>query len=626
MTNSGSPPGVQSYKLDTKKQEMPQNMTLIALALIPVMIVYFWFSWPLEQTDNALFYIYGAHAMDLSDPYFYPPHLMQKMNIFVVMNFINLAVECDAQCSAISHSAAWGVLAVISVFILAATLARSTVCGLVTALFFAICHGFWVYSTQGEVYVPAIGAMVTAMMLLFTNKGPTLETWRIVLICILWPLGVMYHLVNVLFFIPLMIYFIGFQGIRGMYQWAVVSFTSGAITLACFIIAFFWSEDGPYNLEAFKVWLFEIANRPLTNWGTTENWFDFDRILVSIWSQISTFTLLPQSLTLDMPTPLNQLPLAVIGSLTIGAILLWTAIQIFRGGEFRTVRLFFLADFSANFLLYTWWDPGVLKFRMPSMIGLIFLGMLSIVDLRERLNRAGNLMVSGVVAATIAVMFTFNITAPLELRRSYGPYYAEAEVMHRLAPASCTIYGLGTHLNPLQYYFERGDQLFMPIAEREWALAFTGELETDRQFDNDETCAFVPLGFMTEMRFEDRVTGYLPDAKWTDYLGYFFDVQPAADGNGVTFDSFTGHTDDPGLPYLLVDRTQRDWAESVDVIGERIWDLKNTAVANLGPRFAHIDRHDVLLLIPQTDLRLVRPRKLIFGYAMGDQARAPEEY
>src|SRR5690606_38364502 len=103
--------------------------------------------------------------------------------------------------------------------------------------------------------------------------------------------------------------------------------------------------------------------------------------------------------------------------------------------------------FATNFLFFAWWQPMVHKFYIPSSVPLIFLTAMAIHDIYLRVgSTSARRLVAGLASAVVAVIFVFNLSSVLELRRSLGPYHAEAAVLDRLTPENCTIYSVGHHL------------------------------------------------------------------------------------------------------------------------------------------------------------------------------------
>jgi hypothetical protein len=284
------------------------------------------------------------------------------------------------------------------------------------------------------------------------------------------------------------------------------------------------------------------------------------------------------------------------------------------------VRVYFLLLFGINFLFFVWWIPHVHKFFIPSSIPLIMLIALAIHDLRARLaHQLGRRMMDGAVAATITLVFAFNLSSVLELRESRGPFYAEAQILNELAPPDCNIYGIGDHVEALRYYFDRRNLVHIAAFEREFFLSSTGA--APRRDFQDEACAFIPLGFLSEQRYEQRIAGFLDGGSWPEYVAYVLDVRPAAGSDGISYNPFEMIAAEKGPPNVLIDRRRRVHARSLDQLTGAISAEVDLALQKIDPQCPKREYGYMLLVLPRTDLEIERDRLLIFGYSWGGPAR-----
>ena len=378
----------------------------------------------------------------------------------------------------------------------------------------------------------------------------------------------MYHLASVFLFLPLLTFFYGTQGWRGWWQLTMVSAIAAGIVLSTFVAAYWWAGHDWVGheqraVEGFISWVVAITDHPLTDWGSLSNWRPTGLGRAG-WSQMKTITLLPDYLMFDQGSLRGQIPLVIIGALVVSAALLWNAIQIMRRVPPALARVYFLLLFATNFLFFTWWDPDVHKFYIPSLIPLIILISLTLRDMYMRATgRLSRRLIGGTVTALIALVFVFNLFSILELRRSRGPAYAEAEILNRLAPGRCRIYSHGPHLGPLGLYFGRYDNVYIPLLEEEFYRVKLGQPLAEGPIIKDEDCAFIPLGLLSEQRYEKSVGRYLDTASWPDYVAYVLDVKDASGNDSVTYNSFK-LAEGGGLPYLLIDRRRRVQGRDLD--------------------------------------------------------------
>ena len=482
-----------------------------------------------------------------------------------------------------------------------------------------VAHGFWVFATQGEAYVPTVGCLTAAMALLLTNQSPTLGVKRTIAIAALWALATMYHLASVVFMVPLCAYIFATQGWRGWLPLGIVCGLAGTTVVAMFTAAYLMSTSLPVSFAGFLDWVLEISDRPLTDWGSVSNVVDLRDLVRGMWSQIAALTVLPDYLALDLDSPWDQLPLGIVGGVTIAAVLLWNAIQVARRTDTAWARLFLLLLFSTEFLLFVWWDSAVHKFFIPSSIAIILLAALALRDLwRTAKGTLARRLLGVGVASLITLAFVFNISSVVELKRSFGPYHAEAEVLNRLAPKDCYIYSVGNHNGPLMYYFSRNNTVFAPLLGREFFLIATGEVAPEPRVYAGERCSFIALGWLSPGLFELRIRPYVKTAEWRDYVGYVLDAHPAAAGGGISYNPFELRWEN-GVPYLLIDRERRVEVASIDLVTDQLLAAQAEALAGLGE--ANTLENWVFLAVPRTDLKINRMRDRIFGYAWGDFAR-----
>ena len=612
--------------LSTLSQRDEQNVGFMpGLMLIVFTLILLYALRPLEISDNAIGYIMRVQSSLNGIESFYPPHLFQAPIIGLFHQVLSSVSSCDVTCASVAHSMFWAAIAVFSVFVMSRKLLRSTVGGLATAVAVLVAHGFWVYATQGEVYVPTVGCMMAATALLFTSRTETLSVARIVGVAAFWALSTTYHLASVVLFVPFAYYFFATQGSRGWRQLAIVCALAGSASLGSFISAYVWTATAPLSLASFLDWVLEITDRPLTDWGTTANLVSFGELVRAVWSQIKAITLLPDFLTLRMAPPLDQLPLAILGALLIGAVLLWNAVQVVRLGHAGWPRLFLLLMFAVFFVFFSWWQTSVHKFFIPSSVPLIIMAALAVRDLLSHVVSArAQLLTGGAVATLIALIFSFNLVSISELRASYGPFHAEAEVLDRLNPDECTIYSVGNHLNPLKLYFGQTNNRFVPLFEREFYLLSTGQLSVEKpRLYSGETCAMVPLGYLAELRFRDKVVPFFPAGRWPDYIAYMLDAQPSPEGSGITHHPFEVIETD-ALTYLVIDRRSRVAAADIDAVTETISAVTTRVLEANWPADMADRWGATLLALPRTNLAIGRSRSLIFGYGWGDVGRMPD--
>ncbi|MCS6778572.1 MAG: hypothetical protein NZ555_02575 [Geminicoccaceae bacterium] len=604
--------------------ERPETSLLVVLTLAVLTFLFYFTFRPYEFSDNGIHYLESARRSTFANPGFYPPHLLHPPMIDMAWSlFSSIIPGCDLFCSAALYIGLWATIGIVATFLAARALLGSLPGALATAIGLGVAHGYWVYAGQPEVYVPTVGAMTSALALLLT-AGPVLGTGRIVLAAIFWALACFFHLASVVLFIPFGILVLGRYGFGAWRKLLLLYVVAGGIVLTGFLGAYAWVGVRPLSPAGFLEWVLEITNRPLTDWGTTANLVSVGELARAAWSQVRALVLLPEMLTLPLPPPLDQAPIAVLVGSAIAATLLWNLVQLLRRADLAVPRATLLAMFALLFVFFIWWDTGVHKFFIPSSAPLVLLAAIALRDVASRFTDIGRRRLVGIVATVLAIMFLFNASSVLELTRSRGPGHAEAGVLARLGGEECRLWVDGTQMGPLMLYYDRQNVGFFTLLPRDFYLRAIGEAPASPPPFTGEPCAFVPIGWLTRANFEDVVRPYLPEGRWEDFIAYLLDARPTGDGSRITHHPLDIVRDE-ALTYALIDRGERVESEGIEAVTEAI---ERTARAELDahwPASLHERWGPTLLAVPRTDVRVERDRRLIFGYGWGDIARRPVE-
>ncbi|MBN3039762.1 MAG: DUF2723 domain-containing protein, partial [Candidatus Omnitrophica bacterium] len=142
---------------------------------------------------------------------FHPHHLLYNLsirNFFLLLNKLSMAT--DIILAAQIHNIFFSTISVLSIFFIIKKLTSSYVLSVLAGMSLLFSLGFWRLSTQIETYIPSL-AFLSLMMLTISSKDRMLNTNQLLMIAFLQVLAVLYHQMNILFFIPLIIYFFTFQ-------------------------------------------------------------------------------------------------------------------------------------------------------------------------------------------------------------------------------------------------------------------------------------------------------------------------------------------------------------------------------------------------------------------------------
>ncbi len=590
-----------------------------ALCVFMITMVFLYVGHPQEMSGNATNYAYTASQVGLQDMRLYPPHLMHVPTLSLLYNLLASVSSCGTTCSAMLHSMLWAGIAIVSVFLIGKRLfGLLGALGLAAAVLFS--HGFWIFATQAEVYAAGVGASMAASCLLLTTPPGPCSRLRLIGVALFWAAAVMYHIVNVLLFVPFFIYFAFTRGRSGAWQWLVTSVIAGGIVFVCFIVAYFWSQDG-LSIRGFFVWLLEITNRPLTEWGTVQNWAPF-AIVQCAWNQIEALALWPPAYAFGLSYPWFQVPLAVVVGALLALSLGWNLIAIARRREHRSERLFFVTLCMVWFLVFTWWDPTVHKFYIHSaVVFIVLIAFVAYDAMRAIASSVARRIAAGALAATIVAVAGLNSFSIRELARSKGPFVAEAARLVEISPPGCRIYSVGQHLGPLRTYFDRRDDYFILRVEREFFNVTTGVEPRKPDRFADEPCTFLMLGWLSPQQFERTMARYMPNQTWEDYIAYMVDARPLPTG-GLSVNPIEILADGGDARYVVIDRRTRTEVKAIAEVVEPLRRAVEAAMArfpetqDMSPRLV-----SGVLSVPWTGFATLYNRERLFGYSWGDEAR-----
>lgn len=590
-----------------------------ALCVFLITMAFLYVGHPQEMSGNGTNYSFTAGQVGLHDMRLYPPHLLHVPALSLLHNLLAPVSSCGTTCSAMLHSMLWAGIAIVSVFLIGKRLF-----GLLGALGLAaavlVSHGFWIFATQAEVYAAGVGASMAASCILLVAPPGPLSSSRRIGVALFWAMAVMYHIVNVLLFLPFLIYLAITRGRDGVWQWLVTSVIAGSIVVACFVGSYLWSQE-TLSVHGFFVWLLEITNRPLTEWGTVENWTPF-AIAQGAWNQIEALVLWPPAHAFGLSYPWFQAPLAVVVGAILAVSFVWNLLAIANRREHYEERLYFLTLSVVWFLVFTWWDPTVHKFYIHSAVAfVVVLGFTAYDVVRAVASSFARRITAGALAVAIVAVAALNSFSIRELARSRGPFVAEAARLVEIAPPGCRIYSVGQHLGPLRTYFDRHDGYFILRLEREFYNVTTGAQPRDPERFADEACTFVMLGWLSPQQFERTMARYMPDRTWEDYIAYVVDARPLPSG-GFTVNPIEVLADGEDARYVVIDRRQRIEVEAITTVTEPLRRAVEAAMArfpetqDMTPRLV-----SAVLSVPWTGYETVYNRERLFGYSWGDEAR-----
>jgi len=576
---------------------------------------------PLQLSDNSIHYLRAVRDASLADPPFYPPHLLH-MPAIALLEWLSGPLGCDVTCAGRLHTALWAGVAAAATWAIARTFtgpfgALATVFGLFAA------HGMLVFATQAEVYVPTFASALAAAALLLRAPGGLPGPGRLVAAALLWAIATLYHTASAFVALPFLLWLVLRGGRRGFAAWVFLSGLAGSLVLSVQIAAWMLGTGGPHTPSAFLAWMFGIASQPLTVWGSITHLDPLD-LARGLWNLTEALAMWPWALRAGLRYPWYQLPLGLV----LGGALLVTVLHhlraLWREGAHRDLRIFLLALFAVWFLVFTWWDPSVLKFYIPAAATVVLLFSLALHDLAAAGYRR---LAAGLAAAGILLGGTGSAFSLAELRHSPGPYHAEAAKLLALAPPACHIWAYGTVTGPLAFHFGFTRTRYAVGVERAFYLHTTGRRPAEEDPFAGERCAFLMVGWLSRERFERVIKPYLPQASREDFLAFVLRARPLADGS-VEHDALRVITDGDDRRYLVIDRERRVQVSSLAVTAARIDALVAEALARIPPDPPLTPGERVeFLLTPKTGFSERWQTSLrMFGYGGSPEVRLAVEH
>ena len=409
-----------------------------------------------EQTADSLDYALAART---GRGMFHPHHLLFSpiVRLFGLLTAV-VSPSQDPILAGQIHNILWAVVVLVSIQIVAREILGTETGALLAALGLLACRGFWLYATEIEAYVPALGCLALIVAILARRRERPLERRHHVLLAALLAAAVFYHQGNVVFCVPLAWYLMA--GGRKDRRGVVTIFGLAGLAVLCGYVAAFRYSDAQESAAAalgvqpgtgiggFVRFCLAYAFHPSPGWGTWRNFglLGAGRLVHSQLRDVITF---PWSLRF-VAIPGFALMLAVLYA--------WHLRRLVKERTRDAMRGFLLAWLAAYHAFYLWWFPGEKEFFIIPLLPLALLLGLFVRDLLEgrELPRAWRRALLALALSGIGLLGASNLaTTILPYHRSRGSAYQDASLLAARAPADCmpvVDYAVGQNL---RYYFDR---------------------------------------------------------------------------------------------------------------------------------------------------------------------------
>jgi 4-amino-4-deoxy-L-arabinose transferase-like glycosyltransferase len=481
-----------------------------------------------EQTADSLDYALSART---GAGMYHPHHLLF---IPIVRLFLHglarMGIGPDPILAGQIHNILWGIVTTVCLFWAGERLLGSPFGGIVAAFFLLVARGFWLYSTQLEVYVPATGCLALMTVLLLTQRRDSLRVVQGLLLSFLLALAVLYHQSSLLFCIPLGYWLIRGRGKARAWKNLWVLLPSGALVLVAYLIAFRYTDvetripdvlsvTQRSTLGGFVRFCLAYGFYPQTGWGTFRNVLSVMGIARLVHSQVQCLV--------TFPWILRFIVIPGFGLLLAGLVL-WHARRSVRGAAEAPARRFLLLWLLTYYGFFLWWFPGEREFFITPLYPLILLAALAVKDMSD----AGGALagrrawVRGAVLGLLGVVAAINAAQTILPRhRDRGSSYAAASTLAGRLPAECLVVGDYSVGQNLRYYFgrERFWEAAMPLFYFYRGLPLPERYRPERQ-----ECLAVDLSFVSPDYSLGGLDAYGHPAAWTRFLTWLLGVEEGA--------------------------------------------------------------------------------------------------
>ena len=382
-----------------------------------------------SQTPDSLGYAYKAKT---GVKMFHPHHLLYvPITHAIFLGLTNFCKGGDAVLAGQIHNIIWAIITILSTYFIVRHLLSSDLWGLIASVILLITQGFWIYSTQFEVYIPALGALSILSATLIVRADSKLSFRSVILISLLLTMSIFYHQTNVLFCIPLTYYLMATQGRRRYKVTGMVFLITGLIVSWVYIFVFL-QRKSPHTFNGFLRYCLTYTFAPDPDWGTWHN--------ISL-SGIANLTRSQLWNLIALPSHSSNVPLYVFG-LILGGLFIWNIIQICRHKSYLKIRSFLLIWILIYFSFFLWWLPIEREFFIITLLPIILLTFITINDVLIKLSHLYIFKSIFLVTLVISVL----ATAKPNFTRSFLPnhrYKCQAVTralrINEIAPRECII-------------------------------------------------------------------------------------------------------------------------------------------------------------------------------------------
>jgi len=474
----------------------------------------------LEQSPDSLSY---ATSIRSGEGMFHPHHILFAPAVKAIYLFLSICCSTyDAIISAQIHNILWASLATAGAYIATQKVTGSAFIAGATSSLFLISNGFWLFSTQTEVYVPATAPLIMLTALLLESRGK-IDLSQTIFSIILLSLAVLYHQSNVLFCIPLFFLVGGGDSGTNLKRYLSIILPAGLLTLI-FYLSVFIASGAEFSFSRFISFCIPYASHPNPEWGTFAN-FSFTGIGRLLDSQLRDIIYIPGVSSL--------VRYAAVGTFSLFLLFLGgAALYLFKRGRLVATSLMFPVVWLTTYYLFNlWWLPGEEELFISTIFPLLLLGGIllkgaSAIFLDEDMVRRTKLVSLAIILIVAGINFFMTI---LPHSSDKGDFYREALAINKLERNECAVIaGYGVVQN-LTYHFDRknSDEIEAPAL----GIYRYGKPERVLMPDTDTKCLIVPAKYLSPAYSIASYSGYTNPAEWLKLVEWILGIEYLENGN-----------------------------------------------------------------------------------------------
>jgi hypothetical protein len=464
-----------------------------------------------------------AKAADSGFRMFHPHHLLYIPGVHL---FRLLFPQASVLMVAQAFNAVLATACVLLVFGLVRRFSGKAWLAFLAGLIFLGLNGFWIYSTQIEVYVPSLAflGLLSAVFFRMEEQGEVRRR-DLAVAGIALGMAVLFHQTNVLICLALLAAWPFLKSPKPTGRLWLTFVLTGLAVFAIYVAAAV-VQEGARNFDGLMQFFFHYTYAPSPDWGTEKN-LSFRNLILMMGNQYLNVFRIDPGQRMQFGGQMLGLVILLIG---------WNSVSVFRKGRMPAFRVFLMVWLVVFYGFFLWWLPDEREFSIVTLFPLILLTLLMLDDwtrmLESRIRTKKWAWVPSTVLLTALLVFIFDANAEsfvkLHRNRSWGRTVAED--LHAINKEKCRVFVGYDALENFRflYNFEihRLDQAV-------WWYAYDGIKSREDVAAGPDECILVQAWFLDPKVKYNGKDGFTNPEDYLKLLGLFFDIDSLAGSAGI---------------------------------------------------------------------------------------------